>query len=229
MDWRGFWDRETPIYVGERHKILHYQRIASDIAALIPSPAAHVLDHGCGEALSAERVAARCEKLYLCDAAPSVRARLEQRFRANPRIAVVAPEEIEALSAKSLDLIVANSLLQYLSFDELRSLLRLWRDKLKSEGRLVIADVIPHEVGPLTDARALLSYAWRGGFLARAVLGLARTAVSDYRKVRNDLGLSQYDEAEMLGILRDEGFSAERRPRNIGHNEARMTFVATPA
>ena len=207
MDWREFWDRETPIYVGERHKILHYQRIASDIAALIPSLAAHVLDHGCGEALSAERVAARCEKLYLCDAAPSVRAKLEQRFRTNPRIAVVAPEEIEALSVKSLDLIVANSLLQYLSFNELRGLLRLWRGKLKPEGRLVIADVIPHEVGPLTDARALLSFAWRGGFLARAVLGLARTAVSDYRKIRNDLGLSQYDEAEMLGILRDEGLA----------------------
>jgi hypothetical protein len=83
--------------------------------------------------------------------------------------------------------------------------------KLKEDGRLVLADVIPHEVSPITDARALLSFAWKGGFLTRAVAGLARTAVSDYAKLRNELGLSQYDEAEMIEILAAEGFSAERR------------------
>jgi hypothetical protein len=58
------------------------------------------------------------------------------------------------------------------------------------------------------------------------LIGLARTAVSDYRKLRDELGLAQYSEAEMLELLRDCGFAAERRPQNIGHNQARMTFVA---
>jgi SAM-dependent methyltransferase len=228
VNWRDYWNQDTPIYVSDRHRILHYQRIANDIAAFIPSPAAHVLDHGCGEALSADRVAARCAKLFLCDAAPTVREKLTSRFRGNQKIAVLAPDDVEDVPDASLDLIVANSLLQYLSFDELRSLLRLWRRKLKPEGQLVLADVIPHEVNPLTDARALLSFAWQGGFLARALVGLARTAASDYRKIRNELGLSQYGEAEMIEILRGEGFNAERSGRNFGHNPARMTFVARP-
>src|SRR5688500_5562537 len=76
MNWRAFWDRDTPIYVSERHKVLHYARLASDIAALVPSPDAAVLDYGCGEALSADRIAARCGRLYLCDAAGTVRERL---------------------------------------------------------------------------------------------------------------------------------------------------------
>jgi SAM-dependent methyltransferase len=228
MNWREYWNRDTPIYVGERHKVLHYQLVASDIAALVPSPEAHVLDHGCGEALSAGRVAARCGRLYLCDAAPLVRERLAARFGADPKIAVLAPEEVGRLPDGSLDLVVANSLLQYLSRDELRGLLRLWRVKLKADGRLVLADVIPPGLSPLIDAKALLGFAWKGGFTARAVLGLVRTALSDYRKIRNALGLSTYAEGEMIALLRAEGFSAERLSKNIGHNQARMTFAARP-
>jgi SAM-dependent methyltransferase len=229
MSWREFWDQDTPIYVSGRHRILHYGLIANEIAALVPSPSAHVLDYGCGEALSADRVAARCARLYLCDGAPSVREKLAGRFRGEPKMVVLAPEEADSIPDGSLDLIVVNSLVQYLSFEELRALLRFWRRKLKPDAHLVIADVIPHEVSPITDARALLSFAWRGGFLTRALAGLVRTAVSDYAKLRNELGLSQYGEAEMIEILAGEGFSTERRQKNIGHNPARMTFVATPA
>jgi SAM-dependent methyltransferase len=229
MNWRDYWNQDTPIYVSERHKVLHYWLIANDIASLVPSPDATVLDHGCGEALSANRVAAKCARLYLCDAAPLVRDRLKQRFRNEARIAVLGPEEVDALPDGSLDLVVVNSLLQYLSLDELRGLLRTWRDKLKDEGRLVLADVVPHDVSPLTDAGALLSFAWKGGFMRQAFVGLARTALSDYRKVRDELGLSQYSEAEMIELLRDAGYSAERRRANIGHNQARMTFVARRA
>jgi SAM-dependent methyltransferase len=228
MNWRDYWNQDTPIYVSERHKALHYQRIAADIAELVPSPAAHVLDHGCGEALSAGRVAARCAKLFLCDTAPLVRERLTARFGQHPKIEVLAPEAVEDLPERSLDLVLANSLLQYLSRAELRGLLRLWRGKLKGSGRLVLADVIPPHLSSVSDATALLRFAWQGGFATRAVLGLARTALSDYRKLRNRLGLTTYAEGEILALLRDKGFTAARRAKNIGHNQARMTFVATP-
>jgi SAM-dependent methyltransferase len=228
MNWRDYWNQDTPIYANERHKLLHYGRIAGDFIALIPSPDAVVLDHGSGEALAAERVAGRCGKLYLLDAAPLVRERLKKRHLNNPKIAVLAPEDLDEIEDHSLDLVVANSLLQYLSLDELRGLLKTWRTKLKADGRLVLADVIPHDVSPATDARALLSFAWSGGFLKAALVSLARTALSDYRKVREELGFTQYGEAEMIEMLRDEGFRAERQTCNIGHNQARMTFVAVP-
>ena len=117
MNWREFWNRDTPIYVNQRHKILHYQLVARDLERLVPSPDAVVLDYGCGEALSADEVAARCAKLYLCDAAPLVRSRLEASFGANPAIVVLAPETLSSLSDRSFDLVVMNSLLQYLSLD----------------------------------------------------------------------------------------------------------------
>jgi ubiquinone/menaquinone biosynthesis C-methylase UbiE len=228
MSWRDFWNADTPIYVNERHKALHYGLIARDIVGLIPSRDAAVLDYGCGEALSAGRVAAACGRLYLCDGAPLVRERLNARFRGEPKVVVLSPEEMDAVADGSLDLIVVNSLLQYLSVEEFGDLLSLWRGKLKSTGQLVLADVIPPDIRVVDDAAALLSFAWKGGFLTAAVKGLARTAVSDYRKLRAELGLTHYSQSEMLEILRGRGFTAERRNRNLGHNPRRMTFVARP-
>ncbi|NNM72956.1 class I SAM-dependent methyltransferase [Enterovirga aerilata] len=229
MSWRDFWNADTPIYVNERHKVLHYGLVARDIVALIPSRDAAVLDYGCGEALSAGRVAAACGQLYLCDGAPFVRERLQARFRGDPKVIVLAPEETDAIADGSLDLIVVNSLLQYLSVEEFGELLGLWRRKLKGAGRLVLADVIPPDIRAVDDAAALLSFAWKGGFLVAALRGLARTAVSDYRKLRAELGLTQYSESEMLEILRGRGFAGERKAANLGHNPKRMTFVARPA
>lgn len=229
MSWREYWNADTPIYVNDRHKILHYAGIARDIAAHVPGPEAVLLDHGCGEALSADRVAATCGRLYLCDGAPLVRERLASRFAGEPKIAVIAPEEVDSQPDHGVDLIVVNSLLQYLSTEDLDGLLGLWHSKLKDDGKLVLADVIPHETGPLDDVAALLRFAWTGGFLRAALVGLARTALSDYAKLRSELGLTQYGEDEMLALLRDRGFAGCRAERNMGHNPKRMTFVASPA
>lgn len=226
MNWRDYWNQDTPIYVSERHKLLHYRLVANDIIGLIPSPEAAVLDYGCGEALFADRIAVKCGHLYLSDAAPLVRERLDERFGQNDRITTLATEEIATLPDASLDLIVVNSLLQYLSLEELRGLLKLWHGKLKSDGRLILADVIPPDVSPVTDAKALLSLAWQGGFLKSALLGLGRTAFSEYRKIREEIGLAQYTEEDIADIAGEAGFSIERMPRNLGHNPARMTFVA---
>ncbi|WNJ92249.1 class I SAM-dependent methyltransferase [Bosea sp. 685] len=227
MSWRDFWNGEHSIYVSPRHKALHYRQIARDLAGQIPAPDAVVLDHGCGEALSADLVAAACGKLYLCEAAPNVRERLRAMFGRIGHVAVVSPEEVEALPEATLDLVVANSLIQYLSREELAALLRSWLAKLKPGGKLVIADVIPPDVSPLTDASQLLAFAWRGGFLAAALAGLVRTAFSDYRKLRAQYGLSTYTEADIAGLIRAAGYDDVQRQPNFGHNPQRMTFAGT--
>ncbi|WP_262296649.1 class I SAM-dependent methyltransferase [Microvirga sesbaniae] len=228
MNWRDYWNQDTPIYASERHKLLHYRLIANDIIGLIPSSDAIALDYGCGEALFADKVAARCGRLYLSDAAPLVRERLNGRFRDNGRITVLSTDDVADLPDASLDLIVVNSLVQYLSLDEFRSLLRLLHRKLRSDGRLVLGDVIPPDISPLTDAKALLAFAWRGGFLRSAVASLTRTAFSEYRTIREEVGLAQYSDEEIIDLLEDAEFSAERAARNLGHNQARMTYLARP-
>jgi SAM-dependent methyltransferase len=229
MNWRDYWNQDTPIYASERHKLLHYRLIANDIIGLIPSPEAVVLDYGCGEALFADRIAAKCSRLYLSDAAPLVRERLNERFEDVERITVLSTDDAGNIPDASLDLVVVNSLVQYLTLDEFRALLKLMHRKLIADGRLVLGDIIPPDVSPLTDAKALLSFAWQGGFLRSAVTGLARTAFSEYRRIREEVGLAQYGQDEIIDLLQDAGFVPERAERNLGHNPARMTFVGRPA
>jgi SAM-dependent methyltransferase len=228
-DWRSFWDSDHSIYVNDRHKDVHYREIADQIAAFVPGPAARVLDHGSGDAIHADRVAAVAAEVLLCDAAANVRAAMAQRFTNNPRIKVLAPEQVETLPAGSLDLIVSNSMAQYLTPAELDRLLALWRRLLAPGGALIIGDVIPPDAGAVSDVTSLLRYAAGHGFLLAALLGLARTTVSSYRKLRSTLGITQYTEAAFMQKLRAAGFTAERLARNMEHNPARMTFRARAA
>jgi SAM-dependent methyltransferase len=228
-NWIAFWDNPHSIYVNARHVDAHYRDIAGAIRDLLPHADAHVLDYGCGEAIHARLVAQNAALLLLCDASASVRARLALRFAGEPKIVVIAPEEAERLADASLDLIVANSVVQYLSPAELERLLGVWRRLLAAGGALVIGDVIAPGVGPLRDAAALLRYAVRRGFLLSALAGLVRTAMSPYRKLRNTLGVSRYRENEFMQKLAAAGFSAERLRSNLEHNQLRMTFRARPA
>lgn len=225
-DWISFWDSDHPIYVNARHFDVHYREIADDIIRLIPSPDAKLLDHGCGEALHADLIAAKCGGLFLCEAAPTVRTRVAERFRGNDKIRVLTPDNVEKLPDASLDLVVANSLAQYLKTDELKLLLLTWKRVLKPGGSLVLADVIGHQQSAAADAIALLKFAAANGFLIAAFSGLVRTVFSDYRKIRSQLGFSQYSEAEMLALLTGAGFRAGRLPKNFGHNQSRMAFHA---
>jgi SAM-dependent methyltransferase len=228
-DWRSFWDSDHSIYVNARHKDVHYREIAEGIAAYVPGPQARVLDYGCGEALHAEIVAAVAGELYLSDFAPTVRGQVAARFAANPRIKVLAPEEVDRLPNGTFDLIVSNSMMQYLSAAELERVLTMWRRLLKPDGVLIVADVIPPDVGTVSDVTALLRYAAHNGFLMGALLGLARTAISPYRKLRSQLGIAQYTEAQFMQKLTSAGYAAERLARNLEHNPARMSFRAKPA
>ena len=70
--WIDFYDfKHSVIYVNARHRDVHYRTIAEDIRKLVPSPAAHVLDYGCGEATSADLVALACAQLILVEQRPT--------------------------------------------------------------------------------------------------------------------------------------------------------------
>jgi SAM-dependent methyltransferase len=223
--WREFWDRPHRIYVNERHRRVHYARIAADIVSELPPIPAVVLDYGCGDALDAAAVAARCRKLILSDSAATVRAGIANRHSGDPKIEVLAPEDIATLPAASLDLVVANSVLQYLTREECASLASMLRGKLVPGGRLIFADVVPPGGGVAADVSSLLGTALREGFFFAALTGLALTFVSDYRRLRNEIGLTMYEEAEIRTLLEQAGYATERRPSNFGFNQGRMTII----
>ncbi|HZP79145.1 MAG TPA: methyltransferase domain-containing protein [Pseudolabrys sp.] len=227
-DWVSFYDSQHSIYVNARHRDVHYRTIAQDILPYVPSRDAAVLDYGSGEALHAGLIADACGSLVLAEAAPSVRAALTARFAKNPKVAVATPEEIAALDDECFDLIVMHSVAQYVSAEALDGLLALFRRLIKPGGTLVVGDVVPPGPAPVFASLALLRFGAAHGFLGAAFVGLLRTLASDYLRLRKALGLSQYAPEAMIDRLAAAGFTAKRAPRNIGHNQRRMTFVAFP-
>jgi len=229
-DWISFYDfKHSVIYVNARHRDVHYRTIAADIRAYVPSPTANVLDYGCGEATSADRVAAASGHLTLVEAAPNVRAALKGRYEGNPKISVLTPDEAAARPGASFDLIVMHSVAQYLSAAELERLLKIFRTLVKPDGLVIVGDIVPAQLAAPYAALALLRFGAANGFFWAAVGGLMRIFVSDYLRLKKTVGLSHYEEAAMLAKLKAAGFAAKRAPRNIGHNQRRMTFLARPA
>jgi SAM-dependent methyltransferase len=157
-----------------------------------------------------------------------VRERIAVRFAANAKIRALAPQDVERLPDHSLDLIVLHSVAQYLTADEAGALFAMFHRLLHTGGMLVVGDVIPPDVAAITDALALVRFGARNGFLFAALAGLVRTRLSDYWRLRTRFGLTRYSEAAMVEKLAATGFSARRASENIGHNRARMAFVARP-
>lgn len=230
MDWISFYDfKHSVIYVNGRHRDVHYETIAKDIRALVPSPDAIVMDYGCGEATSAALVAQACGHLTLVEAAPNVRAALRERFASNLTMSVMSPDEAAATPDHSVDMIVLHSVAQYLTGAELDAMMATFRRLLKPSGTFVLGDIVPPSLASVWAALSLLKFGAANGFFWAAVGGLIRILLSDYFTLKKTHGLSHYTEAEMLGKLKAAGFAPQRAARNIGHNQRRMTFVSKPA
>jgi len=226
-DWISFYDfKHSVIYVNARHRDVHYRTIAQDIRAYVPPHSAQVLDYGCGEATSAELIAAASEHLTMVEAAPNVRAALIARYAANSKISVLTPDEAAARPAASFDLIVMHSVAQYLTADEFARLLGVFHRLLKPDGLLIVGDIVPPRLAASAAAVALLRFGLENGFFWAAVGGLIRIFLSDYFRLKKSHGLSHYTESAMLARLQAAGFAAKPAARNIGHNQWRMTFLA---
>jgi ubiquinone/menaquinone biosynthesis C-methylase UbiE len=228
-EWIDYYDSTHTIYVSRLHRDLHFQVIARDIIGYIASPDSVVLDYACGEALSAGKVADACAQLYLAEPAPGVRGRLIARFAPNTRIRVRSLEDLTRMAEGSVDLVIMNSVAQYMTPGELDAAFAVIRRLLKPNGRFVLGDILRPEVGMIRDVLALLKFGYAHGFLRDALYGLASTALSDYRQLRTRIGLQRYRENEMMEKLARAGFSPSRAHQNIGHNPWRMTFVARHA
>jgi len=186
-----------------------------------------MLDWGCGEAFAAEWIAAECESLYLYDPADVVRARLRARYESHPHISVLDGEELQRLPSECLDMVLINSVIQYISRAELITALIDLRRLLKPGGRFLIGDVIAPNTPLWRHVAVFLTFAYRAGFVVSALIGLVRTFFPSYNSLKKEHGLSQYSESELLGILERCKLEGRRLPRNVAVSPIRSSYIAS--
>jgi SAM-dependent methyltransferase len=228
--WADFWSADHPIYVNARHAAVHYDRIAADLAGLLKDKSKPtVVDWGCGDAYGAPVLAKACGGLLLFDAVGAVQRRIAARFAGAAGIRVLDDQAWRLLHDGSVDVIIMNSVAQYLSQGEFEAVLDDFRVRLRKDGVIYLADIIPPDAGMLPDVVSLLATGARHGFFLAACSGLARTWFSRYRQIRNQAGFSTYSEKAIDALARKHGLSALRLPANVGFNQQRMTFRLRPA
>ena len=141
--WIDYWNRPNGIFVNELHKRAYYGHIFGNVQPFLPRNVGNaVLDWGCGEALATASIAAQCERVYLYDPAERIRTRLIERHKHNLDVIVLDKEALQRLPPACLDLILINSVIQYVSRSELKRELIELRRLLKPTGQLLIGDVI---------------------------------------------------------------------------------------
>ncbi len=225
--WLDFWNAPNAIYVSRRHREAHYAKVLSGIRRFMPAGgAAVVLDWGCGDALAADDLAQTCRTLLLYDRADSTRSRLLSNYAGSPKIRVLDDAELGAVAPASVDLIIVNSVVQYLDRRQFGDSLRLFHRLLKSDGKLLLGDIIAPDTPLVGHVTTFLRFAWRNGFFVAAIIGLARNFVSPYRKLRRDAGYACYTPTQMLGLLDDNGFVGERLTSNIAVSQLRSSYLA---
>src|SRR3984957_15126508 len=227
QSWLDFWNAPNAIYVSRRHQNAHYARVLNGIGRFVPAGgAAVVLDWGCGDALGANALAQTCRTLLLYDRADSTHRRLLANYADSPKIRVLDDVELDAVAPASVDLIVVNSVVQYLDRRQFSDALRLFHRLLKSDGKLLLGDIIAPDTPLVGHVTTFLGFAWRNGFLVAAVIGLARNFMSPYRRLRRCAGYACYAAGEMIGMLDDNGFIGERLASNIAVSQLRSSYLA---
>jgi predicted TPR repeat methyltransferase len=223
--WLSYWNAPNKIYVSERHKRLHYDVVFAGIAPHLPNGGV-VLDWGCGDALAADRIAERCSMVFLYDAAESVRARLRRRYDSHARIQILEKYRLDELAGDSIDLIMVNSVIQYLSEEQLNEALVLFNHLVKSSGTFLLGDVINPGSGNSRHVTTFLRFAWQNGFFLSAIGGLAQTFISPYRNLQREVGFATFTREQILGKLAAHGFAPEKLARNIGISRKRSSYLA---
>ena len=226
--WIEYWNRPNGIFVSEVHKRAHYECILSNVLPFLPRRrGSAMLDWGCGEAFAAPWMAATCEQLYLYDPADRIRLRVQERYKDDPRIVVLDDAGLNRLPTSCLDLVLINSVVQYLGRAELIAALGKLRPLLKHEGRILIGDVIVPGTTLSNHLAVFLRFAYRKRFLAAALLGLLRNfRPSSYFSLQRNRGYSQYAEQDFLALLNQSGLVGERLPNNIAISPIRSSYLA---
>jgi len=223
--WRGFWESASSCrlnYVEAEHFITALQQHVG------LEPAWRVLDFGCGFGFTAGLIAPRVASVSVWDTAANMRAHARDHLAPHGNVSFLDLGTGIALpDGARFDLIVVNSVVQYMSADELAGWLAAWRDGLAPEGRLVLSDLIPRGHDVRRDIPAVLLFSVRRGTLLRALIEGVKEW-RRYRQVHRSVSLLTIAPEKLTEQAKELGLQTEILPMNLSSHPARVSVVLTP-
>jgi SAM-dependent methyltransferase len=198
-------------------------------AALGPDRGARVLDFGCGFGFIAELLAPRVAALFVFDASDHMRRRARLRLASHANVRFLeAPGAAPWPAGLQFDLVLVNSVVQYMKPEEFHWWLERWRAILAPGGRLVLSDLLTGAADPFREVMEMLRLGARGGCLL-GVVGKVLGELRSYARRRHVQPLGRI----ALGDLRERadrlGLALEVLPSNLTYRSTRTTAVLSVA
>ena len=187
-----------------------------------------VLDFGCGLGFVSEMLAGSVGGLFFWDYSENMLETAAARLASSRNAKAINLDRLEAESQLSFDLILVNSVIQYMSKDELNKWLLRWRDMLGSGGILLISDVILPKPAFITEVSDSLLFAARGGFLFRTLKKDFKQYIR-YLKTRRQGSLMRYSKDDFTRQAEAAGFDVNVLQENLTYRSNRFSAILTMA
>jgi SAM-dependent methyltransferase len=179
-----------------------------------------VLDYGCGYGAVARLLAPIVQKIDYWDAAESM------RNAATRALGDLANVECWDGQSGQFDLIIVNSVVQYMSAGELSERLSQWRELLAPGGRLLLSDLIPTSHRGWSDVASLLSFSLRRGYFFTA-LKCTLAERRRYDRTAAAVPLFHIDVRWLEETAANVGYALKWLPKNLTHFRSRRSALLT--
>jgi SAM-dependent methyltransferase len=220
--WSEYWDHlENGDWLFSEQSDEYVTRL---LAAVAVHSRTRVLDFGCGYGFVACALAPRVGSVAVWDASPRMRSRASATLRphANARLIDLS----QATPAERFDLILVNSVAQYMTSAEFDVWLERWHDLLAESGTLVLSDLLPPAHGTWVDVVDILSFSSRHRILLRT-LREATVEVRRYWRTRAVQPLVRIHPDDLCRRAGVAGFDVAFMKRNLTHLTHRTTALLT--
>jgi SAM-dependent methyltransferase len=188
---------------------------------------ARVLDFGCGFGFVAAILASHVGEIFLWDASTNMRQRARANVSGHSNVRFIDLAERGAIASElRFDLILVNSVVQYMSHDEFHVWFQIWRDMLVPGGRIVVSDLISPAYPCSLDVVDVLRFSARTGVLVRALWQLVGEFWR-YWRVRRACSLTRIEPKDLIRLGQTGGFTVSFLPTNLTHFTNRSTAVFT--
>lgn len=223
QDWQSYFEELSvfhPVIQAEARDAV--ERLES---ALSLNSQMSALDFGCGFGFMADELASRVREVYLWDASENMRRLASRKVARHNNVRFLDLSTPDLISAEhSFDLILVNSVVQYMSKEDFSAWLKRWRCLLAPQGSLVISDIIMPGQSFLLDLLAYLVFGAREGFLVHTLWNTLKQ-FSRYLRVRRKRPLTRYSREELQEQASAAGLSVRFLPENITYRTRRLAAV----
>lgn len=178
-----------------------------------------VLDFGCGYGYVSQHLARTVSAVDICDEVDSAVERAMTRIGASNITPVDAGK-----TDRRYNLIVVNSVIQYMGEGTLSDWLHRWAELLAPGGKIAISDVPSASPSLVVEGFQWFWLALRNRVLFDAIR-FARANSDRYRKARSAIGLGTVAEEELSRLARPAGLNTSREPRNLAYQSRRASYV----